>query len=208
MMRLPPPDEGPPPPPPGGGAIVAPPPAPDPGIAFRVEAGAAGRVGPGSDAGFGGRLLLGAMIQPSTAHAWRFGLRGDLGTSSSIDRGGTTGTWSDWNVLAVASWTYGRAPWEIEPWVGAGVTRSVLDVSDSTTSTSRHDAQTLFSARVGTMLRRRFGSLTAGLDLELSLVPGAPVYTKSTMGMGAPTVFEAPRFSIVFGIVVAVDLGG
>lgn len=206
MMRLPPPEESPPPPPPGGGPVVGVPPAREAGIAVRIEAGGAGRISPGSDEGFSARLVLGAMIQPSTAHAWRVGLRGDLGTSTSIDRGATTGTWSDWSVLAVGSWAHAHRSWELEPWVGLGATRTTFDVVDATTPRLAKD--TLFSARVGAIGRRRFGSLTTGLDLALSFTPAAPVYTRMTMGMGTPTVFEAPRFSIVFGIVVALDLGG
>ncbi|MBL9015610.1 MAG: hypothetical protein JNL83_15615 [Myxococcales bacterium] len=206
LMRLPPPPDGPPPPPPGGGDLVAPAPARDRGLAVRVEAGGAGRVSFGTDGAFGGRLVFGAMLQPSAAYGWRAGVRADLGTATSIDRGNTTGTWSDWSVLVAGSYTLSRGAWELEPWVGLGVTRGALDVSDTTTS--RQEGATLFAARAGVIGRRRFGSLTIGLDLELAITPGAPVYTRETMGVGSPALFEVPNLALVFGIVVAADLGG
>ena len=204
LMRLPPPEIGPPPPPPGGGDVVAPPP-PAPGLAVRLEVGAGGRVGFASDVGFGGRLVLGAMIQPGVLPAWRFGLRADLGPATSIERSGVRGTWFEWGVVAAASYALATGAWELEPWVGMGLSRGVLDVSEMTTS--REERATLFEVRGGVIARRRFGSLTAGTLLALSFLPGAPTYTRETMGSGTPTLFEASKFSLVFGIVLAADLG-
>ncbi len=202
MMRLP------PPPPEDGTAIIVPPPAvvsePD-HVEIRLEAGAAARVATGSDEGVGGRALLAVMVRPSAAYRWRIGVHSDLGTSSSIDRSGFKGTWSDWAVLAAASWTYAHGAWEIEPWVGAGIGRGTLDGEEMSVARTEH--ATLLAVRGGAYLRRRLSSFTAGLDLELVGSPSAPTYTRGTMGMGAPSVFEASRFSVVVGFALAMDLG-
>ena len=200
MMRLP-------PPPDEGGAIVAPPPASGDAdhVEVRLEAGAAARVPTGADEGLGGRALIAVMVRPSTAYHWRIGARGDVGTAASIDRSKFKGTWSDWAVLAAASWTHERGPWEIEPWLGAGVGRGTLDGIEM--SVARSERATLWTVRGGAYLRRRFAAFTAGLDVELVGTPTAPTYTRSTMGMGSPAVFEASKFSVVVGFALAVDLG-
>lgn len=204
MMRLPPPPAEP------AEAIVTPavPVAPangDDRVEIRLEAGAAARVAAGSDEGVGARARIAVMVRPSTAYRWRIGLRGDLGTASAIDRSGFSGTWSDWALVAAASWTYARAAWEIEPWLGGGIQRGTL--SGTEMSSAREEHANLLSVRGGTYLRRRFAALTAGLGLELVGTPTAPAYTRDTPGMGMPAVFEASRFSVVVGLAVAVDLG-
>lgn len=208
MMRLPPPpaEE------PAATATASPPPpvihatAESTGtIEVRIEAGASARVGGGSDPGLGGRGELAAMLRPSSRHGWRVGVRGDLGTSTSIDRASFQGTWSDWAVLAAASWTLARGPWELEPWVGAGVARGTLDGTEASAARTEH--ATLAALRGGVYGRRRFGAFTAGIDLALAAAPGAPTYTKTTSGMGTPSIYEASQFSVVIGLALAADLG-
>lgn len=198
MMRLPPPPED------AVEIVVAPPPPSSAGhVEVRIEAGAAARVATGSDSGLRG--LIAVMVRPSADHGWRLGARGDLGTSTSLDRSGFKGTWSDWALLAAASWTYERGAWEVEPWLGAGVARGTLDGTEMSMARTEH--ATLLTVRGGGYLRRRLAAFTAGLGLELVGTPGAPTYTRSTMGMGMPSVFEASRFSVVVGFALAVDLG-
>ena len=198
MMRLP---------PPPADVVVSTSPAPSSGrrVEVRIEAAAAARLATGSDTGVSGRGLIAAMVRPSADHAWRVGARGDLGTSTSIDRSGFKGTWSDWALLVAASWTYERGAWEIEPWLGLGVSRGSLDGTEK--SAARSERATSLTARGGGYLRRRLAAFTAGLGLELVATPGAPTYTRATSGMGTPRVFEASRFSVVVGFAIAVDLG-
>ena len=206
MMRLP------PPPPDDGGSVVAPPPPPPPahvdaparGAELRFEAGVAARLAPG-DAGASARGELAVMVRPWSEHGWRFGARGDLGTSTQVDRSGFKGTWSDWAVLAAASWTYPRGHWELEPWVAGGVTRATLDGTES--AAPRSEQAVLATLRGGIVGRRRLGVVSVGLGLELAGVTGAPTYTKTTNGAGMPPVFETPSFSVVIGLVVAAELG-
>jgi hypothetical protein len=207
MMRLP------PPPPDDGGSIVAPPPPPPPhvdapagGPELRFEAGVAARLAPG-DGGASARGELAVMVRPWSEHGWRFGARGDLGTSTQVDRSGFKGTWSDWAVLAAASWTYPRGPWDLEPWLAAGVTRTTLDGAEA--SIPRTEEALLAAIRGGVVGRRRLGVVSVGLGVELAGVVGAPTYIRTTggMGMGMPPVFETPSFSVVIGLVVAAELG-
>lgn len=207
MMRLP------PPPPPTATndtspGIVAPPPPPQTvsgGIELRIEAGIAARVAGGSDAGPGGRALFAVMLRPASDLGLRIGARADLGTEVTIDRSGFKGGWSDWAVLAAVSWTIARGPWELEPYLAGGVTRGTLDGTEM--STARTETATSATFRGGAAGRRRFGLFSAGLGVELATTPGAPTYTRMTMGMGTPSVFEAPSFSVVIGINLAADLG-
>ena len=200
MMRLP-------PPPPESDVIAGPAVPTDPGghVEVRIEAGAAARMATGADEGFGGRALIAVMVRPSSRRGWRIGVRGDLGTSTAIDASGFKGTWSDWALLAAASWTYERGPWELEPWLGAGAARGTLDGTEM--SVVRTERTTLATVRGGAYIRRRFAAFTAGLDLELVGTPTAPTYTRDTPGMGMPSVFEGSKFSVVIGFAVAVDLG-
>ncbi len=200
MMRLPPPPED-------AGAAVSISPTPSSGghVEIRLEAGGAARLATGSDIGVGGRGLIAVMVRPSAAHGWRIGARGDLGTSTSVDHSGFKGTWSDWALLAAASWTYERGAWEVEPWLGIGGARGSLDGTE--TSVPRSERATSLTVRGGGYLRRRLAAFTAGLGLEIVGTPGAPTYTRATMGMGVPSVFEASRFSVVVAFALAVDLG-
>ncbi len=208
MMRLPP-----PPTPPvdsgttGTTGVVSPPPSPAStgGLEIRIEAGIAARVAGGSDAGPGGRALFAVMLRPTTELGLRLGARADLGTETQIDRSGFKGGWSDWAVLAATSWTIVHGPWELEPWLGGGVTRGTLAGTEM--SVARTETATSATFRVGAAGRRRFGVFSAGLGVELATTPGAPTYTRATMGMGAPTVFEASSFSLVIGVTLAADLG-
>ncbi len=204
MMRLPPPE---------GAApaivttvpVVAPPPDQPGGVEVRLEAGIAARLPAGSDVAAGGRAVFAAMLRPSSAHGGRLGLRGDLGTSSSIDRAGFKGSWSDWAILVAASWTVTRGAWELEPWLAGGIVRGTLDGVDA--ATRRIERSTDATLHGGFLVRRRLGTLTAGAGVELDATPGAPTYTRISMGMGSPRLFQAASFSVVLGILVAVDLG-
>ncbi len=195
LMRLPPPppDEEPPPIEPGA------PPRPE----LRAQAALATRVALGSSAQVGGRLIAAVLVRPLPQLEWRLGLAGDLGSSSTVQRAGFKGTWSDWAVLAVTSWTFHREVWEIEPQLGAGLARSSLEGIEM--SEGRREAATLGLVRAGVSVRRRLGRWTLGGTAGLDLVLGTPTYTR--FGSSAE-IFEVPAFAAAIGILGGADFGG
>jgi hypothetical protein len=192
MMRLPPPpDEA------GAAASTA------PGIGVRVQAGIAARISRGDSTNFSGRFGGAAEIRPWPSSGWGFGLAGDSGTSTSIDRGGFKGTWSEWLVLGFAGWTYTRDTWEIEPHVGLGIERSTLDGIEM--SVARTDAATLSMVRGGVWGRRRWSRWTLGAALDVDGIFGTPTYNK--MGTSSlVTIFQVPGFAFELGGTIAVNL--
>ncbi|MBA3461296.1 MAG: hypothetical protein H0T46_15140 [Deltaproteobacteria bacterium] len=212
MMRLPPP----PPEDSGSIGIVTPPPPPPPppsvpppgagGIEVRLEAGIAARIATGDESGTGGRAVFAAMLRPTSAIDLRFGVRADLGaTNETVKKGNFEGRWSDWSVVAAASYTLSRGMWELEPWLAGGFTWGSLEGTEQ--MMSRSESATMFTMRGGTVLRRRYGLLTSGVGVELSGTPGAPNYLRVGGGMGSPDVYQASKFSVVIGGVLAIDLG-
>ncbi|MGE3546697.1 MAG: hypothetical protein AB7L28_22415, partial [Kofleriaceae bacterium] len=93
-------------------------------MGVRVQAGFGARVAMGSQTDTTLRGELAALWRPSSALGWRFGLAGDTGSSASISRSGFKGTWNNWAIVAVASWSTPRGAWELEPWLAAGLART------------------------------------------------------------------------------------
>lgn len=193
MMRLPPPSDG---------AVAPGPPPPAAGPELRIQAGPSVRVASGSETSIGARVALGLLVRPFPDHGWRFGAGVDLGTSATVDHAGFKGTWSDWSVLALASWTHAFPTWELEPWVGAGVTRSTLAGTEM--MTPRDEAATTLALRGGLTARWRLGIWTLGATVGVETSVGTPTYTKS--GSQA-MIFAVPSFGVVSGLIVAADLG-
>lgn len=204
MLRLPP-----PPPEPTGdeGTIITGPigaPAAS-GPELRMQAGVGARLARGSQTDVGARALVAVLVRPTPALGLRLGLAADLNTSSDVSKAGFKGTWSDWAVLAVASWSGSAGRVEIAPLLGVGVSRSHLDGEFS--AVSRTESATLPVLRGGLSVRWPLGAWSFGAALDADLVLGTPTYTRE-MGMGNPTtLFEVPGFSAVVGVFVAVDLG-
>jgi hypothetical protein len=197
LMRLPPPpppepDETPPPPPPAGR-----------GIEVRAQAALAARVARGSETEVGGRLIAAVLVRPWARFGWRLGAAGEIGTPAEVKRAGFKGTWSDWAVLALASWTHARAPWEIEPHLGGGVARSTLEGTE--TSDGRLERATLGVVRAGVAGRRRAGRWTFGASVDLDVAFGTPTYTR--IGSSAQ-VFRVPAYAVALGLVASADFGG
>ncbi|MBA2543422.1 MAG: hypothetical protein H0V17_27520 [Deltaproteobacteria bacterium] len=202
LMRLPPPpeDERPPPPPPP----PATPPIVEAKLEMRVQAGFATRFAQGSDTAIGGRFVGAALVRPIGNVGWRFGLMGDVGTPDKIQRAGFDGDWSDWALLALASWTHVRRKLEIEPFLGAGIARSRFSGEDNMGG-PRDERETLAALRVGGWVRWRFGGTwTVGGAVSFETSPGTPTYTKANNG---PVIYEVPSFGVSVGVVVAADLG-
>lgn len=195
MMRLPAPPEAPPPsaPPPGEPEGID-------GIEVRLEAGVATRLASG-DASASARFGGAAQIRPSAAWGWRIGIAADTGTSTSVDRASFKGTWHEWALLGVISWTYARAGWEIEPHAGAGIRRSTLDGTEM--SSPRTESDTLTAACGGLAIRRRVSRWTLGAKLDVDRSFGTPTYSKN---VGAAQIFQVPGWGVQAGLAVAVDL--
>lgn len=193
MMRLPPPPDEPP--------LTPEPVSTAPGIEVRLQVGIATRIARGDDTYVATRFGGAAAIRPWPGAGWRFGVAGDGGTATSVERAGFKGTWSEWSALGLVSWTYVRGAWELEPHAGFGIRRSSLDGTEMTTV--RSEATTLTTARGGLWARWRYARLSLGASLTVDEAFGTPTYTKP--GASA-TVFQVPGTGVELGAVVAVDL--
>jgi hypothetical protein len=202
LMRLPPPpDENPAPPPPAtANAAVVAPPAPEETPALRVQAGLATRIARGSDTDIGARIAGAVMVRAfATVHV---GVTGDAGTATDVDRAGFKGTWRDWSLAALGSWTHAFDRWELEPHVAAGFTRATL--SGEEMGIARTDRGVVAIARGGVWLRWRYDMWTVGGMLEVERAFGTPTYTRTNTNV---EIFSAPASSVLLGLVIAADFG-
>jgi len=198
LMRLPPPSSEAAPP---GGELAASGPVEPDGPELRVQATLATRLARGLDTEVGGRLVGAAFVRPWAWTTLRFGIAGEVGTPTDVQRTGFKGTWRDWAVLGLASWAGVHARWEIEPYVGAGATRSRLDGDEG--MIAHHERATLLLVRAGVMARYRAGRFSIGGTLGADAVLDTPAYTKSSSGT---KFFEVPPFALAIGVVGTVDL--
>lgn len=190
LMRLPPPGE-----------TELPAPAPT-GRELRIQSELATRVASGSTTEIGARAAGAVLVRPWRARGWRFGLAGDLGTDADVDGGGFKGSWRDWALLAVATWTQARGAIELEPRIAIGVARSSLSGAEA--GVLREETATLGALRIGAAVRWRFGSWTAGAAAELQGNLGTETYIKR---MGNGDLFRIPGFALWIGGVAAIDFG-
>jgi hypothetical protein len=193
LMRLPPPPEEPPPGTPGAQPIPE----------LRAQAALTTRIARGSTTELGGRLVAAMLVRPLPWLEWRLGIAGDLGSSSSVQRASFKGTWTDWAVLAVTSLTLHRDAWEVEPQLGAGVTRSSLEGTEMTGERNEYAALGLL--RAGVMARRRLGRWSIGGTVGVDWILGTPTYTR--FGSTAE-IFKVPAFAMALGVLAAADFGG
>lgn len=205
LMRLPPPPpqvaEAPPVDTPPAATIAAPPDDAS-GVELRVQGGVATRVARGEQNELGGRASAAVLVKPARIPL-RIGVAGELGTGSDVQGAGFKGTWRDWSVIGLLSYAFELAPrWEIEPYVGAGVLRSMLDGEEG--AMQRHERATLLTTRTGVVVRVRTGAFSVGGVIGFDATPGTPTYTR--MGSGTQ-FFEVPPFALSLGFVIAADLG-
>jgi hypothetical protein len=187
LMRLPPPE-----------APGVPPPIGTPGTTLRLQLGSAARF---NAVATGARFAGIASIRPWTT-GLGFGVAGDLGTAADVEQSGFRGSWSDWAVLAVVSWTHERAPWRIEPFVAAGILRSALDGVAMMEVIDQQDV--VGAVRGGVHGAWAWNRFSVGISLAVEGVTSTPTYTKA--GASAE-IFEVPAIGVVAGLFVAVDLG-
>jgi len=189
LMRLPPPGE-------------QDKPAPARGAELRVQAGFETRVAHGSDTAIGGRLVGAVLVRPLGDLGLRIGVLGDTGTADSVSRAGFKGTWSDWAVLLLASWTVVRGRLEIEPYVAGGLGRSRFSGIDMMVQRDEHE--TLPQLRGGGWVRWRCGMWTVGGAFGVHALLATPTYTRPNNGM---VLYESPSIAVSIGLVIAADLG-
>ncbi len=169
---------------------------------LRVQAGLLGRAGRGSQTELAPRGELTILVRPSTAWGWRFGIGGDAGTSLDIEHAGFRGTWRDWAIVGIASWAHLVGNWELDPWMAGGFVRGTLSGVDS--SELRHESVAMGVLRAGVTARYRLGIWTIGASIGVDLWVKPVTYFKTG---SAAIIYTAPSFSLVTGIVAAVDLG-
>jgi hypothetical protein len=173
----------------------------DPGLEVRVQIGAATRIAHGTATDITERFGGAVELRPWASSGWRFGLAGDGGTATSVFRAGFKGTWSEWTLLAGASWTYVRAAWEFEPHAGIGVRRSSLTGAEM--GLARNETAMLPTARGGVRVRWRLARWTFGVALDVDGSFGTPTYIR----IDSPAdIFQVPRIGVELGTVIAVDL--
>jgi hypothetical protein len=193
MMRLPPPpDETAPP------RSIA---VPAPGIAARIQAGLATRIARSDTTAVSVRFGGAVQLRPWGTAGWGFGVGGDGGTSTAVSRASFKGTWREWSLLGMISWSYARGALAIEPHAGAGARRSTLDGAEA--NAARRETATLATVRGGVWVCWRSARWAFGVALDADETFGAPTYSKT----GAPAeVFQVPDAAIELGAVISVDL--
>lgn len=199
LMRLPPPPPpAPPSPPPTIEQPAIPRAAPPRGTELRTQAALAARLAPDVDPG--GRLIASAFVRPWPYRGWRFGADVDLGTAVDVARASFVGTWRDWGIHALASWTYQPAWWELEAQLGGGFARGSLVGVEA--SASRRERATIPVLRGGIVARARTGRWSAGATAAIDGLLDPPTYDR--VGSSA-RVFTAPAYALSLGIVLAAD---
>lgn len=187
LMRLPPP-----------GTTVVGPIAEEPGPSIRLQLGTGTRF---NSAATGVRFGGVASIRP-WGTGLGFGIAGDLGTAADLQQSGFRGSWADWAVMAVVSWTHERAPWRIEPFVAAGVVRSSVD---GVAMMEMIDQQDLIgTVRGGAYAAWLWNRFSVGLSVAVEGVTSTPTYTKDG---AAAEFFEVPGVGLAAGVFVGTDLG-
>ncbi|HEY4056672.1 MAG TPA: hypothetical protein VGM39_08685 [Kofleriaceae bacterium] len=197
MMRLPPPEDA---------VIGGDSPPEHHGVAVRIQLGAGASAALSGDGGTVTSGQLGVFVRPWPT-GWRFGLRGEIETSTSVAASGFTGTWRDLSVLGIASWSHAlAASIEIEPWLGVGIVRGTLD-GTGMPMMARNESSVGARLAGGAITRWVHGAISVGAGVEIDASPGRDTYTKTTPGMGMPAIYQASSASLIAGIVAAVELG-
>lgn len=149
-------------------------------------------------------LRFGATLELKPWHAlplW-FGVMGDGGASATVDQAGFAGRWSNWSILAHASWALRTGAWELAPWLAIGAEHSSL--SGTELMTPRHRATFAPALRAGATLRYRVATWFVGGQLALEGLLSTPTY--KTLAGTAP-VFELPPIGAVMSVLVGTDFG-
>lgn len=158
---------------------------------LRVEAGV------GVDTEVALRARIGARFAP-TRWPLHAGAALEL-ADHDVDQASFQGSARDYSFLAIASYSLAFAPFELEPFVGAGAIFDVLDGEEA--QVMRRETTIVPAVRVGAALwwwQPSWGlALVVGMDAAL----GTPTYTKT--GMGQAIVYEMPGLTGTIALVAA-----
>ncbi|MEP6865860.1 MAG: hypothetical protein ABJE66_34895 [Deltaproteobacteria bacterium] len=183
---------------------------PNEGVELRVSALIGSRFEYGLDSNVALRLGGSFALRPWRDEGWRFGAIGDGGASATVDQAGFHGRWSNWSVLALASWDAKLdARWEVGPWVAFGFERSAMSGTETRTmpmpmmmTVPRSEEAFSPALRGGVAARYRFGAWFLGGQLAVEGLVTNTTYTK----LDSPAqVFEIPRIGAVLSVIVGVD---
>lgn len=167
-------------------------------IGLRLELDAAARRAASTEARFGAH----AMLRPWRSRGWWFGIAGELGTSTNIQNAGFKGSWSDWSVLATAAYSFElTSMWALDPFVGIGVTHSVLDGSEQMSALD--DTTALLELQAGIIARAHIGRWSAGGGVWGGFLASPPTYTTT---QGNAMVFAVPTYELTLGIVIGTEI--
>jgi hypothetical protein len=177
-------------------------PVPDGGLELRGQLGFGIRVTRGDDRAIGVRIDAVVLARPWLARPWRFGVAGEAGPTASIEKAGFIGTWRDWAVLGLASWTFVGRTREVEPFIAAGVARSLVRGVEDTMARSEGTTMPLF--RAGGWVRWHLGRWSVGGALSIDVTPTAPAFARR---VDDGTLYQVSQSAIAFGLFGAADLG-
>ena len=177
---------------------VVPPPLIGPTTELRFDAGIGGRAEYGLDSNIALRFLTRAAARPWLDRTLRFGIAGDFGADATVDQAGFHGRWTNWALVATASFAIELEGYEIAPWLGFGIEHSALDGSEM--GMTRHEEDVLPAYRVGVGIRRS----VLGAELLIEGLAKTHTYTKLD---GPAQVFEIPPISALLSVFVTADVG-
>ena len=198
MLRLP--------PLPPGTVIDKPKPVPPPpetadGVELRVTALAGSRFEYGLDSNVALRFGGAFGLRPWRDLGWRFGAIGDGGASATVDQAGFHGRWTNWSVLALASWDVALDDrWELGPWLAFGFEHSTM--TGTQMMTPRTEEAFAPALRGGATARYRIDNWFVGGQLAVEGLLTNTTYTKLD---SAAQVFEIPRIGAVLSVIVGID---
>lgn len=142
------------------------------------------------------RAQLGVAVAPPRLRGLRFGLLGEVGTSTSVEGGGFKGDWSEWSVRAVVGKDVPLATWTLHASAAVGLSRATISGEEMKMSRSESQSQVCGAASFG--LLRAFGPLTAGAQVEVTArgsssyarANGQPLWEEPSLLLGAQVVVE------------------
>lgn len=173
--------------------------ADDRGAHVRLLAGLGVRF---SAPGTAARFIGLASIRPWSSGGWGFGIGGDLGTATDLQQAGFRGSWSDWSLVAVASWLHEIGAWQVEPFVAVGAVHSAL--SGTAMKEVAEDSDLIGTVRGGVLGSFHLGRWSLGISLAIEGVTSTPTYTRD--GASAE-IFEVPAVAVTSCVFVSTTLG-
>ncbi len=176
-------------------------PIPEPGP-LRVSLSGGSRFEEGLDSNLALRFGATIELRPWRGVPLRLGAMGDGGAAATVDQAGFHGRWSNWSILAHASWDLDGDGWVFSPWLAIGAEHSAL--SGTEMMMARSEATFVPALRGGATARYYVASWFVGSQLSVEGLLTTKTYTK--LGGPAP-VFEIPPIGAVLSLLVGAEFG-